>query len=305
MKPHTFLCILLSFGVLCIESTSGDTFELPKADRPATPFQMEEVTIGGQTRYRILTEHYDITAAQAEDGKRVGERLEHLANVWTLLLAEFVKEEKDKPASHRHRIILYRDKQEYTLNLRRFDLRIAETNGFYYEPNKTAYFFSMEEKILLHEGTHQILAEHFAREKLSMYRNNFWIVEGIALFMQTLKVEDKHYKVGDILADRLFSAKVYRLEQNHHLPIRQLTAMNRTRFQNRSGADLQRMYSQSATLVHWLMFAEEGRYRGALFELLRQTYLDAAKPESLSELTGLSYEELDKKYAEFLKVIPE
>jgi hypothetical protein len=53
------------------------------------------------------------------------------------------------------------------------------------------------------------------------------------------------------------------------------------------------------------MFAEEGRYRGALFELLRRTYRNEATPETLSELTGLSYEELDARYEKFLKTIPD
>ena len=303
MRHSAFLLFLLVVFILCCEARSSDVFELPRPSVPATPFRTEEVSVGGQTRYRVLTKHYDITVPQIEDGRRIGERLEHLVNVWTLLLAEFVKEEKDEPVPRRHHIILYRDKQEYTFNLRQFDLRITETNGFYYEPRRTAYFFSMEEKILLHEGTHQILAEHFGRDTMSAFRSNFWIVEGVALFMQTLQVEEKCYRIGDILTDRLYSARVYRLEHNHNVPIRQLTTMSRTQFQRR--ADLQQIYSQSATLVHWLMFAEEGRYRKTLFELLRQTYLDTSKAESLSELTGLSYDELDKKYAKFLKEIPE
>jgi hypothetical protein len=53
------------------------------------------------------------------------------------------------------------------------------------------------------------------------------------------------------------------------------------------------------------MFAAEGSHRKHFFELLRRTYRDSATPETLSELTGLSYEELDKKYVEFLKTIPD
>ena len=72
-----------------------------------------------------------------------------------------------------------------------------------------------------------------------------------------------------------------------------------------SSRQIQEIYRKSATLVHWLMFTSDGRYRKHLFELLQLTYLDEAKPETLSELVGLSYEELDKKYVEFLKTIPD
>ena len=147
------------------------------------------------------------------------------------------------------------------------------------------------------------MAERFFHEKQPAFRNNFWVVEGIALFMETLRIENKCYKIGDILADRLYAAK-YQFEQGTHLPIQKLTAMSSVEIQSRSSEDLNKIYRQSATLVHWLMFAEEGRYRKALFELLRQTYRDAATPEALSTLTGLSYEELDAQYVEFLKTIP-
>lgn len=303
MRHFAFSLILVSVFLLYNGATSDDTVELPRKAVTTTPHKIEEINENGQKRYRIQTENYDIIAPRIEDGKLIGERLENLFDVWTLLAAEFGKESKKEPVQQRLRVILYRNQQEYRLNLYRLEPLIAETNGLYFEPRKTVYFFSADEPVLLHEGTHQILAEHFFPEKTHVFRSNFWIVEGIALFMQTLKVEEKRYTVGDILANRLYSAKVYRFEWNHNLPIQKLTAMSKEYIQN--SRDLQKIYSQSATLTHWLMFAEEGRYRAVLFELLRRTYLGTAKPETLSELTGLSYEELDKKYTEFLKTIPD
>jgi len=294
MRQYTFPLILLS-ALLLYSGAKSDTFELPRQNENAVPGS-----------------RYDITTTRLEDGKLIGEQLEHLSRVWDLLFAEFTKREPGtvsldaniEPTQHRHRVILYRDQREYIANLLRIDPAIARTNGFYYAPRKTAYFFSTEPKILFHEGTHQILAERFFNEKIPAFRNNFWAVEGIALFMETLKIEDERYKIGDILADRLFAAK-YQFERGYNLPIQQLTTMNSVEMQSRSDEDLNRIYRQSAALTHWLMFAEEGRYRGALFELLRQTYRDEATPESLSKLTGLSYEELDARYVEFLKTIPD
>ena len=307
MRQCVFPLILLAILVLCNRTKSNELLKLPKKQEPAVSVQTEEISITGQKGYRILTDHYDITAFQLDDGKLAGLQLEHLAAAWKLLFAELnIKTfniEGTEPAPQRHRVILYRDKQEYMANLRRLEPAIDRTNGFYSAPRKTAYFFSTETKILFHEGTHQILAERFFHEKRPTFRNNFWAVEGIALLMETLKVEDRCYRIGDILADRLYSAKVYRFERNHHLPIQKLTAMSAADIQ--SSVDLQKIYGQSAALTHWLMFAEEGRYRGILFELLRQTYCNSATPETLSELTGLSYEELDEKYAEFLETIPD
>ena len=303
MRPFTFPFVLLFAAVLNCEAANGDTLELLRRDAPLPSKMTDRIGVGEQKRYRIQTEHYEITATQFEGGNFVSDRLEHLTSVLTRLVAEYGKEVNSEPAPHRHRVILYRDHQEYTLHLFQIDRNIARTNGYYSTPKKTAYFPSLEEKVLFHEGTHQIFAERFFHEKAPAFRNNFWVVEGIALFMETLKIEDECYKIGNILANRLYSAKKYRFEQNHRLPIRKLTAMSAAEIQ--TNVDLQKIYSQSATLVHWLMFAEEGRYRPALFELLRRTYLGSATPETLSELTGLSYDELDKKYEEFLKTIPD
>ena len=300
MRQFIFPFILLLTAVFCYGAESSHTLELLRQNVPARSF---EITGNSKKGYHIQTDRYDVMTFQLEDGNLVGERLEHLAHVWKLLAAKYMKKVVKEPA-HRHQIVLYRDKQEYVVFLIRFDPFITQSNGYYYLPVKTAYFFSPDTKILFHEGTHQLLAEHFFQEKTPVFRNNFWVVEGIALFMETLKVEENSYKIGDILADRLFAAKKYRFERNYNLPIRQLAAMSAARIQGRTD-DLQQIYSQSAALVHWLMFAEKGHYRSQLFELLRQTYHDSAKPETLSELTGLSYEELDKRYVEFLETIPE
>jgi len=293
-----FFTALLGTGV-----ASGDTFELLRHYKETLAFKTGKVNVAGQIRYRIQTEHYDITAYKLEDGNLVGERLEHLYATWELLAAEFLKQAVKEPAQFRHKVVLFRNKAEYVDSLRRIDPFIDRSNGFYYAPRNTAYFFSPETRVLFHEGTHQILAEHLFSENTPAFSNNFWITEGIALFMQTLEVEEQCYTIGNILDDRLFSAKVRQFEQNYKLPMKKLTEMSAEEIQ--TSADIDKIYSQSATLVHWLMFADQGRYRGTLFELLRQTYHGLAKPETLSRLTGLSYDELDVKYVEFLKTIPD
>jgi hypothetical protein len=302
------LFTLLFITIFCGGTKGSDTLELPKKNVSVSAFETEEVRMGGQKRYRILTDRYVITAARTEDGIRAGERLEHLFNVWELLFAPFLKEAGMKRPPHESaqrplHVVLYRDQQEYTSHLQRIDPFAVATNGYYSPTRRTAYFFSPETKVLLHEGTHQIFEEYFFRDQTPVFRNNFWVVEGMAMLMETLKIEDEHYKIGDILDDRLYAAKEYQFRRNYNLPIRSLTAMSAAQIQR--SAEIQRIYSQSAALVHWLMFAEEGCYREHLLELLRQTYLGTAKPETLSSLTGLSYGELDRKYVEFLKMIPD
>jgi len=302
MRQSLFLFFLLFFTALCTGTENGNTLVLPRNIEQLPAFKTE----ADNRKFRIVTNRYEITAPRLEDGILAGERLEHLFEVWRMLFAEFAADPRietvgDQPA---FRVILYRDKQEYVRSLFWLDPSIAQTNGYYSAPRKTAYFFSPDSKVLLHEGTHQIFTEHFFRGKKPAFRNNYWVVEGIALFMETLKVSEKCYKIGNILDDRLYAAKVYQFERNYTMPIRKLAAMSAEEVLA-SSDDMIKIYSQSAALVHWLMFAEEGGYRKHLFETFRRTYLDTAKPETLSELTGLSFDELDKKYVEFLKTIPD
>ena len=254
---------------------------------------------------------YEIIAPCSESGKKAGERLEHLVAALQLLFGEYIK--SALPMPKQMRVVVYRDKEEYNRELLPVEPLIERTNGLYFAPKKTMYLYSPEGKVLFHEGTHQILMEHFFRDRweraevpsgqMPAFRNNFWVVEGIALFMETLQIEEEHYKIGDILADRLFAARIYQFERDYNMPIRKLTAMSAAEVQS-SGAR-QQIYSQSAAIFHWLMFAEQGAYRKALFELLCQTYSGTATPDTLSNLTGFSYEELDVKYLEFLRTIPE
>ena len=302
MQRFLSFFFLLCSVALCTAAENSNALVLPRTVEQLPAFKTEEIS----NKFRIVTYHYEITASRLEDGIRAGERLEHLFDAWTLLVAEFMTDPRIEKVSGQPalRVVLYRDKEEYILNLLRIDSSIAKTNGYYSAPRRTAYFFSPDSKVLLHEGTHQILAEYFFRDKKPAFRNNDWVVEGIALLMETLKVEEKCYKIGNILDDRLYAAKVYQFERNYMMPIRKLTAMSAEEVQA-SAEETIKIYSQSAALVHWLMFAEEGCYRKHLFETLRRTYLDTATPETVSELTGLSFEELDKKYVEFLNTIPD
>jgi hypothetical protein len=288
-------------SVLSDGTDNSFTYELPRSNDTESASSIEEFNDEGKKRFRLTTNHYEIIASQPEEANLAGERLEHLLSVWQSLAAEVMNVTKDEPSQH-HQVIIYNNKDEYTLNLQHIDPFIDTTNGYYFAPTMTAYFFSPISKVLFHEGTHQIFVERFFPGKKPVFHNNFWVAEGIALFMETLQVEEHCYKIGNILDDRLYAAKVYQFERNYHLPIRNLTAMSAAEIQ--ASKEMVRIYSQSAALVHWLMFAEEGRYRRSLFELLRQTYLDTAKPETLSELTGLTFEELDKNYVDFLKSIP-
>ncbi len=60
------------------------------------------------------------------------------------------------------------------------------------------------------------------------------------------------------------------------------------------------IYSQSAGLATFLMHYDDGRYRGALGRYLLAVYNGKANATTLSDLTGVEYERLDREYRAFL-----
>ncbi|MDR0337285.1 MAG: hypothetical protein LBI18_09365 [Planctomycetaceae bacterium] len=280
--------------------------------------------------WQIATEHYDLlTNHSLEEGVRLSRRLEHLYRAWKMLffnmllseekLAKLFTESLSGGTLPRHRVYVFRDKQDYVAFLKNlepgFEMQLRESNGFYHPQRFISYFFPVSadmdqfdadtvRKALYHEGTHQLFQEARPKSNLPGVRNNFWIVEGIAMFMETFRIEENQYKIGNKNDSRLFAAKAHRFDPDYlfYLPFDQTTALGRKEFQTHPR--LARLYSQSAGMTHFLMLDRQGQYRYAIFELLRQVYSGSAKPNTLSKLTERSYQELDQEYTEFLKTVP-
>jgi hypothetical protein len=66
-------------------------------------------------------------------------------------------------------------------------------------------------------------------------------------------------------------------------------------------ADLPRLYTESAGLATFFMQGEQGRYREAWVRYLTAIYSGRATAETLAQLTGLSYQELDQRYRKYLE----
>ena len=131
-----------------------------------------------------------------------------------------------------------------------------ETNGLYWEDDKTSYFFDNPEKsgfsTLYHEATHQILdlttrdARNIAAKTRALKlrqrpvprwklgeNSNFWILEGIACYFESFDIENGNVSVGrpdyvrfDIARQRIVDPKFY-----FYLPARQLSALGQDEFQ--------------------------------------------------------------------------
>ena len=262
----------------------------------------------------LETEHFHITSTADKDAtEQVGHRLEELHYVWRQLFAEFWFTEAElkrrfagQPSrlfEPTHKVMLFANKQQYVDYLKRDEPGIEVSLGYYAERPRTAYFYADETTLptQFHEATHQLFHESERRRRSAGLDDNFWVVEGIATYMESLQKGSGYYVVGGPGAYRLQFARYRALTEEQYVPLSELVNMGRAQMQA-SGANLARLYSQSAGLAHFFMDAQGGKYRQAFVQYLDQVYRDRADAATLARLTGQRYEALDEEYLEFLRV---
>lgn len=276
----------------------------------------------------VESEHYAIrTNHSREAGVELSERLETLYRVWQQLFIAFTTSGEElqamfegrglgrRPGQRRHQVWYYRDRADYVQSLQAVVPNVETSIGVYVAQDKLrrAFFFAGEgsdPQTLIHEATHQLFHESRPVAGDVGQRSNFWIVEGIAMFMESLRIEDGYYVLGGFDDARLKAAR-YRMlapapAERFHVPLAEFTSWGMEQVQLHPRVAT--VYSEAAGLTHFLVFAKEGEYRDALVAYLLSVYSGQATPDTLSRLTGLGYDELDRQYLRFmeesLKVAP-
>ncbi len=269
-----------------------------------------------QSGWDVETEHYTIrTNHSIEAAVSLGVKVERLYRLWQQLFVRYYASEPDvvamfdgraRPGSgllRKYGIVYYRNRDEYNRALRQYSPKIGMTGGVY-DPDNTrqAYFFAgqgADERTLYHEATHQLFALSRPISPEVLRKGNFWIVEGIATFMESLRVEDGYCVLGGFDDERMHAARYRLLHDHFYVPLDELVEYTKEKLQNdpRIGT----LYSQSAGLTHFLIFQDGGRYRDALVSYLVAVYTGRDDHDTLAKLTGQGFGELDKQYRGFLE----
>ncbi len=268
--------------------------------------------------WSVRTDHFQVQsnhslAAAAE----LAGRLERLHAVWRQLFAEFaytdaqIRRRLDGTGEGGHRgkpmqVRYYATRDEYVRTLRRDQPRIGETLGIYFDQKRLSHFFAGPQQdpgTVRHEVTHQLFHESRRAARGVGVLANFWAIEGVACFMESLRVVSVEeagtvVSLGGALDGRLPAAVHRRLIDDYYVPLAELTRLGMGGLQKR--ADLPRLYSQSAGLATFFMNHRGGVYRRAFVEYLVQIYAGRDDPATLAELTGQSYDRLDQEYEAFL-----
>ncbi len=262
--------------------------------------------------WTLETEHYIIhTNHSMEAGAALAVKLERLNRLWRQMFVRYYASEADvmamfdgRPKSQaappQHNVMYFRDRDDYERTLRA-SLPNIETAGIYLERPRCAFFFAdkdADDRTLYHEATHQLFHESRPIAPDVGRKANFWIIEGIAMYMESLRREDGFYVLGGFDDQRLHAAQYRLLVDKFYVPLAEFTSFGMEKLQ--TDPRIATLYSQAAGLTHFLVYYDGGRYRDALVSYLAAVYSGRDNLDTLSGLCATSYRELDKKYHEFI-----
>ncbi len=286
----------------------------------------KEAAIRSDFRYgwEVLTEHFEIhTNHSLERGVELGVALEDYHRFFVREFAGFFNTPQQMKAlfdggsadvrgnGKRYQIHYYRSRDEYVRRLKAKQPNIEVTNGLYLPADRVAYFYDDPANAdgnlatMFHEVTHQLLGESAPSIRDVASDANFWLVEGLACYMESFRREGGRLSVGDPQHIRMQWARVRVLDENFFVPLPQFTALGMRQFQYvEDKPTLQRYYSQASGMAHFFMHYRDGVYRDALIAHLSQVYSPNPRirdrVQGLDVLTGVSYSELEAQYKQYL-----
>lgn len=278
--------------------------------------------------WTVTTEHYVIkTNYSLERGVQLSRQLEAFYRTFFQTFAGFLttqdqqrtlaqgRRQRRSLAGQKFKIHYYRDKQDYVEHLRPRVPLIDITTGLYLTDTGIAYFYHQPEmdedpngaatRTIFHEATHQLFSEtrKTRRGMLVGEKAHFWIIEGIACYMESFEQKGDGYSLGDPDYQRFRAARFRYLNDDYYIPLQQFDSLGAEAIQH--SRQIRRLYSQASGLSHFFMHYHDGKYRDALIEHLSQLYSRDRKvrenPDTLAELTGMEYQELDREYGEYLR----
>jgi len=305
--------------ILGYVKTSSE-WKLPEAEK-ATPRQppFAHPKLGWPSRgwWRLETAHFEIASNHsAREIAEAGQQLENLHAHWRQIFFRYWSSPKalaarlagqDEPLSPtrpKMKVVLFKTRQEYAAYVASSHPKAASTLGIYDDKQHIAYFFGGDKSVYptwYHEGAHQLFQESLAgTSDQPGQAQNFWALEGAALYMESLTEHAGFWTVGGCESDRLQFAR-YRVRSGDlNLPLVRISALTREAIQ--TSDDIGRIYTQASGLAHFFLDGADGRYRDQFIDFISALYRGTGNEQTLLTANGLPPEKLDEQYRAFLNV---
>jgi hypothetical protein len=273
-----------------------------------------------KTGWDIESEHYRIrTNHSVEAAVELGAKLETLHRLWRQVFPGYYSSAAEVEAlfsgrpprsvqSPRLEVVYFRTKEQYHRALKPIMPDVGISMGLYVAQNRTAYFYAGSEdsqRTMYHEATHQLFQQSRPTSNSAGRTANCWLIEGIAMYMETLRRPWVHGARGDCFAlgglndVRMAAARYHLQKKDFYLPFDKLVRLGVQDLQGH--AEIAKLYSQIAGMTSFLMHYDDGRYREALVSCLTAIYDGSQDPGLLARITGIDYAELDRQYQAYMR----
>jgi hypothetical protein len=293
---------------------------LPEAEKMvAQPGRLDHATLGWRARtyWRLETLHFQIvTNHSPHEALELGRQLENLDALWRqiffrywsspeALAARFAgRDEPLAPERPKMQVVLFKNSNEYQKQLAPAEPQIGVTLGIYLHKQRTSFFYAGDTSVYptwYHEATHQLFQESVpgATGDPGLERN-FGVLEGAALYMESLADHGSYWTAGGCESDRLQFARYRTLSGDFAMPLANLTALSREKVQKHP--EIRKLYAQAAGYTHFLIDGNDGKYREPFVDLLTAIYQGTDAADTLAKRTGQDLAVLDQEYKSFLNV---
>ncbi len=290
---------------------------ISEAEDAAIHADIENGWVVETPHFTVVTNHSLAAAAH------IGEEVEVLYRVWKQLFLRYFATDAQLQAlfdgksasassknrseglgtgtNRKHRIVFFKNQNNYNAYLSPRYPQVTQSCGMYIIEDRASYFFAGEKfdrATLLHEVTHQLFSELRRTSPNVGKQENFWMIEAIAVHMESLHDEGRCHVVGGFNTPRMLAARYRFVKNGFYIPLKELSSYNMKEFQSHS--EMTKLYSECAGLMQFFLHANHGVYRDAAADILRDIYTGNASLRTIPDHVGRSFDDLDDEYRDFI-----
>ncbi len=276
----------------------------------------------GNSYTRVESPHFYLTSrASTAETIELGTQLEEFYSLWTqffyplwappgLLKSRLSGGTSPFETQRQIKVVLLRDRADYIETLGTREENIGVSVGYYDPSSQTSYFFPDKNltATFYHELTHQLLAEATRLNTVEQIgsQGDVWLLEGIALYMESLSPTDGYWTLGGWESPRLQTARYRAVRDGFFAP---WDAFSKGQLdQWKSNPDISQLYSQASGVTHAMIDSfhapdERENRKQILFQALVSLYQGA--PNSDRILKELGEGEIQQRYERDLTVTSE
>jgi hypothetical protein len=202
----------------------------------------------------------------------------------------------------RMRAVLFASRGEYLQFLAPSQPQIDVTLGYYVDRQRMAFYYVGDQPLETtwrHETIHQLFQERRTGSSKLSRTDGVCLVEGVAMYFESLRLHPGYVTLGGIDAERLQFARHRTLVEGFFVPLAELAQLSQESLQ--SHADIRAYYSLAAGWSHfWLSHPDPG-YRAAYCAALDRLYSGLPLRDFLWKTLSQHAEQIDQQYQQYLR----